>query len=43
MIEKIFVCLMVVFALGGGIWAWWVENGPERRKNGEEMEEKGEN
>lgn len=26
MLEKIFVAIMCVFALGVGVWTWWYEN-----------------
>lgn len=26
MLEKIFVAIMCIFAMGVGIWTWWYEN-----------------
>lgn len=31
MLETIFVGFMIVIALGAGIWAWWIENGPDNK------------
>lgn len=28
---NIFVGVMVIIAVGAGIWGWWMENGPEKK------------
>ena len=33
-IKNITVILCVVLCVAGGIWAWWIENGPSRDGKG---------
>ena len=38
--DIIIIIAVVALVLGGAVWAWWSENGPEQKHDQEEKEEK---
>lgn len=37
--ETIIVIVSILLVLGGSVWAWWCENGPEdKKKDGPESQ-----
>lgn len=40
--EKIIIAIGVLIAAFFSIWGWWMENGPGRKKEGEEKQDRAE-
>lgn len=38
--ETIIIAVSVVLVLGGAVWAWWNENGPEQKHKDDERKSK---
>ena len=38
MFEKIVAVISILICLGGVIWGWWIENGPEKGKDTEKRQ-----